>query len=41
MYFSIKRVVEPIEDAYPALTYTVAGIVTLLFWAYHVYLDIR
>ena len=41
MYFSIKRVVEPIEDAYPAVTYTIAGIVTLLFWAYQVYLDIR
>ena len=41
MYFSIKRQVEPIEDAYPPITYTIAGIVTFLFWAYHVYLEIR
>ena len=41
MYFTIKRIVEPQGQAYPAFLYTVAGIIVLILWVYHVYLDCR
>ena len=41
MYFTMKRIVEPLEQAYPAPLYTIAGITVLVLWAYHVFLDCR